>query len=284
MVDRTPLLPLSRIGEGLFGKVEFSHPSGSMKHRSIPCFLESSLARGRVAKGQRVIIQSGGSAAVAAAWAGARLQLGIDAVVSSSTGEEILRLLRWLGARCHAVRSTETPRYVEALKAEGAFFLDQFREEGLIDHYRPVAEEILDAVAGVDAVVVGIGTGVSITGIGRAIKHRAPACLVVGVEPEEASVAAGKPWAPHRIIGLAPPFAQPLLDRAVVDAIVPISSEAAWARARELAQREGLLAGPSSGAAVEAAVQLRRDRRASRIVAILGGGVVEHLAKSPSHQ
>jgi cysteine synthase len=129
----------------------------------------------------------------------------------------------------------------------------------------------------IEAVVVGIGTGVSITGIGRAMRRRRPDCLVIGVEPAECRPSTGAPWAPHCIAGLAPPMPQVLLDRAVIDDIVAVSSNEAWARARALACRDGLLAGPSAGATVAAALQLCKQRGLCRVAAILGGSISELL-------
>lgn len=270
----TALVPIGEPGAGIFGKVEFRHPSGSIKHRSIPPFLAAMAARDELRPGQPVIIHSAGAAAVTTAWAGARLGCPVHAVIPRASAAGVEHLLRWLGAEAHRVASGDAPGFIERLRhGHGAYFLDQFREPALIEHYRPVAAELLAQRPDIEAVVVGIGTGVSITGIGRELRRRRPGCLIIGVEPAECPLSTGAPWAPHRISGLAPPVPQALLDRTVVDDIVLVSSERAWAQARALATRDGLLAGPSAGATVAAAHQLREQRGLRCIAAILGGSI-----------
>lgn len=274
----SPLVALRAIGAGLYGKLEFQHLSGSIKHRSIPPFLADLRHQGRLPAGRRILIHSAGAAAVTTAWAGARLGCGVDAVIPESTAPGVVRLLGWLGARCHRKSSRQARSFMRQVEREsGAYVLDQFRERALIDHYRAIAGELVTQLPEITAVVVGIGTGVSITGIGREIRDRAAGCRVVGVEPEECQVAAGKPWRPHKISGLAPPVPQELLDHSVIDEIIPVPSKLAWSRARELSQRHGLLVGPSSGATLEAALRLRRRAASGQVVAILSGTVAELL-------
>lgn len=272
------MTPLVEIAAGVFGKVEFQHPSGSLKHRSIPGFLEARRASGELRWKQPIIVHSAGAAAVTTAWSGARLGSPVHAIVPRSTAPGVLALLRWLGAEHHLVASKDAPRVsAELAQTHAAFILDQFAEPELVDHYRPVAAELCEQLAGVDAVLAGVGTGVSITGIGRELRRLRPGCLVIGVEPAECRLASGAPWSPHRIAGLAPPRPRPLLDRGVVDDFVAVSSEDAWARAQRLARDTGLLCGPSAGATVAAALQVREARRARNVVAILGGSISELL-------
>lgn len=274
----TPVVSLDHLRPGLWGKVESGHGSGSLKHRSIPGFLERAIARGELRVGQPVIIHSAGSAAVATAWAGARLQCEVHAVIPRSTSPELIAQLEWLGARCHKVRSSAARKYIHRLVAEtGGYFLDQCGDGRLAEHYRPIADEIIDQVPDVDVVIAGIGTGMSISGIGRQMKLRRPQCAIVGVEPAEARIAAGQPWASHHIPGLAPPMPQPHLDRSVIDELRGVSSQKAWATARRLARTSGLLVGPAAGATVAAALAM--DRPGAVVVAILSGSLAGYLSR-----
>ncbi|WNG35295.1 pyridoxal-phosphate dependent enzyme [Archangium minus] len=277
-MDATPLVPLDGLDSGLFGKVEFRHPSGSMKHRSIPAFLEERMASGVLRPSQPLIVHSAGAAAVTTAWAGARMGCPVHAIIPRNSATGVVELLRWLGAEPHAVASREAPAFIAELqRTHDAWFLDQFGEPALIDHYRVVSSELVSQLPDIEAVVVGMGTGVSITGIGREMRRLRPSCRVIGVEPAECQLSTGAPWAPHRISGLAPPMPKPLLDSSVIDEVIAVSSDEAWAQARTLARRDGLLAGPSAGATLAAALRLREQHGLRRIVAILGGSISELL-------
>lgn len=272
----TPLVALSSGGGALYGKAEFVLPSGSAKHRAIPPHLFSLQRAGVIATGQPVVIHSAGSAALAAAWAGARAGLPVHALVPRNCAEGVLATLRWLGAHCHAVASKDAASLVASLTREGAYFLDQFADAALSAYYGPIADELLAQCPELEAVVVGIGTGSAIAGIARRLRVRGANCRVVGVEPEEAQLSLGRPWAPHDIAGLAPPstLGRPLYDAALVDEVIPVASATAWQIARRLAREEGLMVGPAAGATVAAAERLVA-RGARRVVAILGGRSAE---------
>ncbi len=276
----TPLVALPQYDDALYAKVEYLHPSGSMKHRAIVPFLEALKASGELEPGQRIAILSVGAAAVTAAWVGARIGHAVVAVLPPTTTAQTVNLLRWLGATCHQVEEGEIGGLMQALgEAPDTYVLAQTHEERLIDHYRPVGREILAELGQVAAITVGIGTGLSITGIGREVKAQAAGCRVVGVEPAEAAIASGNPWAPHNIPGLAPPVPQPLLDKTLVSDIVPIPSDEAWRCAREVAQGTGLLLGPSSGATVAAALRLRGQSVTGPIVAVCACSMGEYVEK-----
>ena len=278
----TPLARLDPADAQLYAKVEYLHPSGSMKHRSIPPFLDSLMAGGELRPGQRIAVRSAGSAAVSLAWSAARIGCGAIAVVPPGVPPNTLRMLRWLGAECHRLPPREATELMTELRSgTDTYVLEQAGEPGLIDHYRSVAVEILDEMPDTVAIVVGIGTGLSITGIAREVRDRGSSCRVFGVEPSEAAIASGRPWAPHHIPGLAPPIAQPLLEHALLTGIVTVSSEEAWRQAREAARRSGLLLGPSSGATVVAAWKLRERRVRGPVVSICACSINDYLEGAP---
>ena len=273
----TPLLVLDAGRGTIFGKAEFVLPSGSIKHRSIPPRLFELRRGGVLGPGRAVVIHSAGSAAVAAAWAGARGDLRVHAVVPRDAAEPMLAALGWLGAAAYPVASAEAADFIAALcEREGAYFLDQFADVALRQGYAVVADEIAAQCPDVDAVVVGVGTGGSVTGIAARLRELRARCHVFGVEPDEARVTQGRPWAPHGIPGLAPPATRTLFDAALVDEVVPVPTATAWQWARRLARDRGVLVGPSSGATVAAAHALR-ERGYRRIVAILSGALAEVL-------
>lgn len=269
----TPLIELRGYGGRVFGKAEYLLPSGSIKHRSVPRRIAALLERGVILPGQPLIIHSAGSAAMAAAWAGARLGMQVHAMLPRSLPAGLAAILRWHGATLHTVASQDAQAYLAALKQETqGYFLDQFADVEIPACYAEIADELILQLGSVDAVVIGIGTGGSISGIAHRLKQLAPHCQVVGVEPEEAQLTRGKPWAPHDISGLAPPFTSKLYDPTLVHSVVPVSSAAAWSFARRLAQRDGLRIGPAAGAA--AAVACRLAAQGPRhVVAILSGAL-----------
>ncbi|WP_428266985.1 PLP-dependent cysteine synthase family protein [Haliangium sp.] len=279
----TPLIELARLAPCLYTKVEYQHPSGSMKHRSIPRFLRALLERGELRPRQTVAIHSAGAAAVTTAWAGAQLGLPVVAVLPPFATDTTVAALRWLGASCHRVPPARGKALMQDLGATpDVYVLAQAREPELIDHYRAVAAEVLEQLGDVAAITVGIGTGLSITGIAREVKDRGVATLVYGTEPAESAVASGQPWAPHRIPGLAPPIPQDLLEIDLLAGIEPVPSDEAWECAQRVARGEGLLVGPSAGATIAAALRLRARGLAGPIVAVCACSMSEYLDMLPA--
>jgi cysteine synthase A len=139
-------------------------------------------------------------------------------------------------------------------------------------HRRTTAEEIWRDLDGeVDALVCGVGTGGTITGVGQVLKERRPGVRAVAVEPATSAVLSGRPPGPHKIQGIGAGFVPEVLDRAVIDEVIAVDDETALERAREAARREGLLVGISAGAAIHAAMDVaaRREMSGKRIVVIV---------------
>jgi cysteine synthase A len=153
------------------------------------------------------------------------------------------------------------------------FLPDQFSNPANPEiHRRTTGPEILDALQDrVDVFVAGVGTGGTITGAGEMIKARCPAARIVAVEPSSSAVLSGRQPGPHKIQGIGAGFVPAVLNRELIDEVIPIDDETAIETARELARREGVLTGISGGAAVAAAIQLARrpEHRQARIVTIL---------------
>jgi cysteine synthase A len=165
---------------------------------------------------------------------------------------------------------------VEAAREMGgrpdAFLPDQFSNPANPEiHRRTTAPELLDALEHIDVFVSGVGTGGTITGVGEVLKARNSGCKVVAVEPASSPVLSGGRPGPHKIQGIGAGFVPPVLNREVIDEIIPVGDEEAIATARQLASAEGVLAGISAGAAAWAALQLakRPEHAGQRIVTIL---------------
>jgi cysteine synthase A len=200
---------------------------------------------------------------------------------------ERTKLLRAYGAEVYETPSlggmNEAVDLAERiLKERDAFMPQQFSNAANPEVHRlTTAEEIWRDLDGeIDALVCGVGTGGTITGVGQVLKERRPGVQVIGVEPASSAVLSGKPPGPHKIQGIGPGFVPEVLDRSVIDEMIPVDDETALERARETAQREGLLVGISAGAAIEAALKVagRPEMTDKRVVVVIPDGGERYMS------
>jgi cysteine synthase A len=285
-IGRTPLVRLRRmsnVDEGaaeVLAKCEQMNPGGSVKDRPALAMIEAAERQGRLVPGKSVIIEAtsgntGIGLALVAAVKGYRLIL----TMPENMSPERMSLLRAYGAELHLTPADRVMRgavdEANAIAASNpnAFMPEQFTNPtNPAVHQETTGTEILAQLGGApDAFVAGIGTGGTITGVGRALRARSPGVLIIGVEPSNSAVLSGGAPGPHRIQGIGAGFIPDILDTTLIDEVVKVSSEQAIEMARRLATEEGLLSGISSGAAVHAALEVgRRPEAAGKlIVAIL---------------
>jgi cysteine synthase A len=282
-VGRTPMVKLARIlpsdGVELFAKLESFNPGGSVKDRIGVSMIEAAEREGRIEPGVTTIVEAtSGNTGIALAFVCAAKGYELVLTLPQGMSREREGLLRLYGARVELTESmggmTEAVAAARALATRGDVFLpDQFSNPANPEvHRRTTGPEIWDALDGnVDALVAGVGTGGTITGVGEVLKERNPGCLVVAVEPANSPVLSGGSPGPHKIQGIGAGFVPPVLNREIIDEIILVQDEDAIETARALARREGVLAGISCGAAVWAALELaqRPELRGKRIVTIL---------------
>jgi cysteine synthase len=282
-VGRTPMVQLTRIVGGLdvslFGKLEALNPGGSVKDRIGVAMIEAAEAEGRIEPGRTTIVEAtSGNTGIALAFVCAAKGYDLVLTLPQGMSREREGLLRLYGARVELTDSlggmTEAVQAAQALATQPDVFLpDQFSNPANPEiHRRTTGPEILEALDGrLDVLVAGVGTGGTITGAGEVLKARNPDCQVVAVEPAASAVLSGEPPAPHKIQGIGAGFVPAVLNREILDEIIPVDDEDAIETARQLARREGVLAGVSGGAAVWAALQLaaRPELRGARIVVVL---------------
>jgi len=284
-VGGTPIVQLTRMvgtdaseGVELYAKVESFNPGGSVKDRIGIAMVEAAEAEGRIEPGRTTIVEAtSGNTGIALAFVCAAK--GYDLVLTLPQGmtRERERLLRLYGARVEIIESLGgMNEAVEAARAlarrDDVWMAQQFENPANPEaHRRTTGPEILEALGRVDAFVAGVGTGGTITGAGQVLKERDARCLVVAVEPAGSAVLSGGAPGPHRIDGIGAGFVPPVLDRDVLDEIVPVPNEHAIDTAVALARREGILSGISSGANVWAALEIARrpESRGKRIVTVL---------------
>jgi cysteine synthase A len=291
-VGDTPLVVLQRLGDGLgaeiVAKLEYLSPGGSVKDRIGVAMIDAAERDGLIEPGRSVIVEpTSGNTGIALAMVCAARGYELILTLPEGMTRERTALLRTYGAEVHETPSlggmNEAVALAEKIVAErGAFMPQQFNNPANPEvHRRTTAEEIWRDLEGeVDALVCGVGTGGTITGVGQVLKERRPSVQVIAVEPATSSVLSGGIPGPHKIQGIGAGFVPEVLDRSVIDEIVPVSDEDALDRAREAARREGLLVGISGGAAIHAALEVgsRAELSGKRVVVIIPDGGERYMS------
>jgi cysteine synthase A len=285
-VGGTPLVAMRRLGEGLgaevVAKLEYLNPGGSVKDRIGVAMLDAAERDGLIERGSSVIVEpTSGNTGIALAMVCAARGYELVLTLPEGMSRERSKLLRAYGAEVHETPSLggmgEALALAEQIVAEReAFMPQQFSNPANPEvHLRTTAEEIWSDLDGeIDAFVTGVGTGGTITGVGRFLKERDSSIQVIGVEPAASAVLSGKPPGPHKIQGIGAGFVPDVLDRSVIDEMIAVADEDALATARTAAERDGLFVGISSGAAIQAALEVaaRPPMAGKRIVTIAADG------------
>jgi len=267
LVGRTPLVRLDRVCAGvapqIVAKLESANPGNSVKDRIGLAMIEAAERAGDLVPGESVIVEpTSGNTGIALAFVAAVKGYRCILTMPESMSPERRVVLRAFGARLVLTDPAKgMPGAIEAAneilaKTPGAFMPQQFQNPANPEvHRRTTAEEIWSDTDGqVDALVAGVGTGGTITGVAQVLKERKPSFQAVAVEPAASPVLAGGAPGKHLIQGIGAGFVPDVLDRSLVDTVMAVDNEAALQMARRLAQEEGLLCGISSGAAVQAAL------------------------------
>ncbi|MBI5242396.1 MAG: cysteine synthase A [Elusimicrobia bacterium] len=283
LVGATPLVWIGPMAEGLAAKVaakvESLNPCGSVKDRIGRAMIEAAEREGSLKKGAALVEPTSGNTGVGLAWVCARKGYRLVLTMPETMSVERRKLLKALGAE---IVLTPGPEGMSGAisKAEelcrtlpNALMLQQFENPA-----NPKAHELYtgpeiwrDTDGQVDFLVCGVGTGGTLTGAGRALKKLKPSVKVVAVEPALSPVLSGGKHSPHKIQGIGAGFVPKVLDRSLIDEIVTVEDQDAGRTARELARKEGILAGISSGAALWAALKIaaRPENLGKLVVAIL---------------
>jgi cysteine synthase A len=283
VVGETPMVSLRRVGAGLgaelVGKLEWFNPGGSIKDRIGVAMIDAAEAEGRIEPGRTVIVEpTSGNTGIALAMVCAARGYRCILTLPEGMSRERSAMLRSYGAIVRETpsmggmnESVDLARKI-ASEHDDAYMPQQFDNPANPEvHRRTTAEEIWrDTDGEIDAIVCGIGTGGTITGIGQALKEREPDLYVLGVEPAASPVLSGGKPGPHKIQGIGPGFVPSVLDRSVIDEILPVEDESAIGTAALAATREGLLIGISAGAALHGAIELgsRPEMNGKRIVIV----------------
>jgi len=271
LIGNTPMVPLRRVGEGkradLFAKIEFFNPGGSVKDRICLSMIDEAEKQGKIRPGSTIIEPTSGNTgiglALVSAVRGYKLILVMPESMSmerasllSSYGSQLVLTPGWEGMR-GAIKEAQS-----ILEQNPSYFMpNQFENPANpAIHRATTALEIWDDMDGkVDAFVVGVGTGGTITGVGEVLKERNPRVKIIAVEPTTSPVLSGGDPGPHKIQGIGAGFIPKILNRQVLDQIITVEDDEAYRMAKLLAKKEGLLVGISSGANVHAALQVAQE-------------------------
>lgn len=285
LIGNTPLLSLDRIVElhgleaEIVAKVEAFNPGGSVKDRIAYAMLQQAIDDGKLKHDTVIVEPTSGNTGIGLASLGASLGYRVILTMPETMSIERRNLLKAYGAElvltegALGMKSAIAKAQELAATFENSFIPSQFDNQANVQiHYTTTGPEILrDTDGHVDIFVAGVGTGGTLTGAGKFLKENLPNVKLVAVEPVSSQVLSGGAPGPHKIQGIGAGFIPSILDTALIDEIVQVENEDAFAAGRLVAKKEGLLVGISSGAAVHAAVELakRPENKGKRIVVIL---------------
>jgi cysteine synthase A len=276
MIGATPLLRLGRLSPDseIYAKCEFMNPL-SLKDRPVKWIIEEAERTGRLKPGGTVIEITSGNTGMAVAFLAAIKGLRAILVMSEIQSMERRKVLKAFGAELVLTPADEgtagARRKLKEILAEHPeyYYIGQHVNRGNIQaHYDSTGPELWEATAGrVDILVAGLGTGGTICGAGRFLKEQKPSVQLIAIEPRESPYISQGVFNPHRMMGTAPGFVPEILERELIDEILLVSEDEAFECCRELAQREGVLVGISSGATAHAALQVAsRPENAGKVI------------------
>lgn len=271
-IGNTPLLQLHRsVPKGLgdiFAKLEMFNPGGSVKDRICLHMIERAEQEGRLKPASTVIEPTSGNTGIGLAIVCAIKKYPLILVMPENYSKERRYMMEGLGAKIVLTPAAEEMLgSITKVKELAGQIPDSFLPQQFSNPHNPeahrlfTAKEIFEEIPpdGIDALVLGVGTGGTLTGVGGEIKRKNPHCLVVAVEPAKGAVLSGEPPAVHKIQGIGPGFIPEILDQSLIDRIETVEDEEAFRYAKSLAREEGILVGISSGAAFAASLRIAKE-------------------------
>lgn len=284
LIGNTPLVELNRLTEGLPGRVvaklEFFNPGSSVKDRIAEAMIEAAEKEGKINKDTIIVEATSGNTGIGLAMVCAARGYKLAITMPESMSKERRMLLRAFGAELILTPAAEgMGGAIARAKAlvdehpETYFMPRQFDNQANVEiHRKTTAEEVWrDTNGQVDIFVAGVGTGGTVTGVGEVLKARKPDVKIVAVEPDASPVLSGGEKGPHPIQGLGAGFVPSILNTKIYDEVIRVTGEDAFATARAAAEKEGILVGISSGAAIWSALQLaaKEENRGKLIVVLI---------------
>ena len=296
LIGNTPLLALNRysreagLASPIVAKLEYFNPLGSVKDRIALAMIEAAEAEGKIKPGTLIIEPTSGNTGVGLAFVAASRGYKLILTMPETMSVERRNLLKALGAELVLTPGAEgmkgAIKKAEELAQTNAnsFIPQQFQNPANPEiHRKTTAEEIWrDTDGKVDIFVAGVGTGGTVTGVGEVLKKYKPSVKIIAVEPAASPVLSGGQPGPHKIQGIGAGFVPDIFNRTIVDEIIQVGNDDAFATSRALSKTEGLLVGISSGAAAWAASQVaKRPENAGKVIVVLLPDTGERYLSTP---
>ncbi len=290
MIGATPVLKLNKLVKGdmadIFVKLEKFNPAGSIKDRAALGMIEKAEDLGLLKEGYTIVEPTSGNTGIALAMIGRIKGYEVIIVMPDTMSIERRNLIKAYGAQLVLTDGSKGMKGAinkakEIVEENPGFFIpQQFNNlANPVRHYDTTAEEIVKDVEDLDIFVAGVGTGGTITGVGRRIKEIKQGVKIVAVEPEKSPVLSGGEPGPHKIQGIGAGFIPDIYDNSVVDEIIKISDEEAFEMAKLMAKEEGILVGISTGANIAAAIKIaKKVGKGRKIVTVSPDGGEKYIS------
>lgn len=284
LIGNTPLVNISKIDNNVFVKLEGKNPGGSIKDRAVLGMITGMEERGELKPGDRIVEATSGNTGIAAAMIGMNKGYPVTIIMPESMSQERRSLIRAYGAEliltdaANGMQGT-IDKMNELLDTGNYKSLKQFdNPDNPKFHYQTTGPEIYSELNDVDIFVAGIGTGGTVSGIGKYLKDQNPDIMVFGVEPASSPLINEKKAGPHKIQGIGANFIPKNFNADVIDEVLTITDEDAFNMVREVAAKEGLLVGISAGANIYAAQLLAKKYPGKKVVTVAPDGADKYMS------
>lgn len=291
LIGRTPIVKLNKMGDSrdadVYVKLESFNPAGSIKDRPALFMIETAEKQGKLNQESIILEATSGNTGIGLAMVAAIKGYRLVIVMPENMSEERKKLLAAYGAELVftpaklGMKGAVAKSQQMAAEDERYFLVRQFENPANVEsHYQTTAQEILEQCEGhLDALVCGVGSGGTLTGVASLLKKSIPQVQIIAVEPYTSAVLSGNPAGPHNLQGIGAGFIPPVLNIELVDRIYPVKDEAAFQTCLLLARKEALLVGLSSGAVIYAALQIASELGAGRqVLAIAADGMDKYMS------
>ncbi len=295
LIGNTPVVKLNRLPEegsaDVYVKLEWFNPGGSVKDRIAKSMIEAAEREGKLKPGDTIVEPTSGNTGIGLALVGAAKGYRVILTMPETMSQERRNLLKAYGAELVLTPGPDGMRGAvekarELANEHGYFMPQQFDNPANPEiHELTTGEEIVRQMDGqLDAFVAGVGTGGTITGVGRVLRRKIPSCKLIAVEPAASPILSGGKPGPHKIQGIGANFIPSILDRDMYDEVRTVENETAFQVARRVAQEEGILVGISSGANIHIALQVAKELGKGKKVLTVSPSNGERYLSTPLYQ
>lgn len=284
LIGNTPIVNIARVNENIYLKLEGKNPGGSVKDRAVLGMILGMEERGELKFGDKIVEATSGNTGIATAMIGRNRGYDVTIIMPESMSVERRALIKAYGAELILTEAAKgmqgtIDKMNELLKTGEYKSLGQFdNQDNPNYHYKTTGPEILKDVPDADIFVAGIGTGGTVSGVGRYLKEKNPNIKIFGVEPAASPLINENKFGPHKIQGIGANFIPKIYDGSIVDEVLTITDDEAFDAAREVSNKEGIMIGISSGANVAAAKKLAEKFPDKKIVTISPDGAEKYLS------